>query len=254
MHNSKAQISVVLITFNEENKIRKTIEAVSSLTDNIIVVDSFSTDTTKAICEELGVTFIQHVWQGYGGQKNAGHAHAKYDWILSIDADEVVSPELLNELLSLRLQSEKQVFNIPFKTYFCNILIKYGGWNPQHHIRLFNKKHTEWDTLAVHETLIYPKGHEIILLKNYILHYSYDSIEDYLNKSDRYTTLFAERLNTRGKKATWIKLYVSPTFTFIKEYFFKLGILDGVMGFRIACFNFNYTYQKYAKLRALQTD
>ena len=91
-------------------------------------------------------------------------------------------------------------------------------------------------------------------MKNYILHYSYDSIEDYLNKSDHYTTLFAKRLNTRGKKATWIKLYVSPPFTFIKEYFFKLGILDGVMGFRIACFNFNYTYQKYAKLRALQTD
>ena len=252
MPNSKAQISVVLITFNEENKIRKTIEAVSFLTDDIVVVDSFSTDTTKAICEELGVTFVQQVWQGYGGQKNAGHAHAKYDWILSIDADEVVSPELLNELLSLGLQSEKQVFNIPFKTYFCNILIKYGGWNPQYHIRLFNKKYTEWDKLTVHETLRFPADIIINTLKGTIHHYSYDTFEDYTTKSEKYTDLFARRLKERGKKTTWIKMHVSPVFTFIKEYIFKLGLLDGIMGFKIACLNYNYTKQKYSKLKMLQ--
>lgn len=252
MKDPASNISVVLITFNEENKIRRTIEAVSALTDDIVIIDSYSTDRTPEICRELNVTFVQQEWGGYGKQKNTGHLYARYDWILSIDADEVVSPGLLEELKQLPLTAPLQLFNIPFKTYFCNQLIRFGGWNPQHHIRLFNKKHTEWDTLAVHETLIYPKGYEIVSLKNSILHYSYDSVEDYLSKSDTYTTLFAERLLARGKKASWIKLYISPPFTFIKEYFFKLGILDGAMGFRIACFNFNYTYQKYAKLRALQ--
>ena len=252
MYNNSQNISVVIITFNEENKIRKTIDAVSSLTDDIIVIDSFSTDATQSICEQLNVTFIQQAWNGYGNQKNTGHAYAKYDWILSIDADEVVSPELLQELKSLKLKSENQVFNIPFKTYFCNILIQYGGWNPQFHIRLFNKKVTEWDRLAVHETLKFPADVEVITLNGTIDHYSYDSIEDYKTKSQRYTDLFAIRLKERGKKATWIKTEISPLFTFIKEYIFKLGVLDGAIGFKIACLNYNYTKQKYSKLKKLQ--
>lgn len=252
MRNPAANISVVLITFNEENKIKKTIEAVSSLTDDIIVIDSFSTDTTKTICESLGVTFVQQVWSGYGSQKNAGHAYAKYDWILSIDADEVVSAKLLQELKNLKFNSEKQVFNIPFKTYFCNTLIRYGGWNPQFHIRLFNKKYTEWDTLAVHETLKLPADTDIVTLKGTIHHYSYDSLEDYTSKSEKYTDLFAQRLKERGKKSTWVKMYLSPAFTFIKEYFFKLGFLDGAMGFNIARLNYNYTKSKYSKLKKIQ--
>ncbi len=245
-------ISVVIITFNEENKIERTIEAVSSLTDDIVVVDSYSTDSTPEICKRLNVTFVQQAWAGYGKQKNAGHVYAKHDWILSIDADEVVSPELLTELKQLNLTSPLRLYNIPFKTYFCNQLIRFGGWNPQHHIRLFNKNFTEWDTLAVHETLIYPKNYQIITLKGTIHHYSYDTIDDYKSKSDKYTTLFAERLYARGKKASLAKRYISPSFTFLKEYFLKLGILDGAIGFKIACFNFNYTYEKYAKLYALQ--
>ena len=252
MYNSNENISVVLITFNEENKIRKTIEAISSLTKDIIVIDSFSTDATKAICEELGVTFIQQTWAGYGNQKNTGHAYAKHDWILSIDADEVVSSELLHELKTLTFSSEKQVFNIPFKTYFCNTLIKYGGWNPQFHIRLFNKKVTEWDSLAVHETLKSSSDIEVVTLKGTIHHYSYDSFEDYNSKSEKYTDLFARRLKERGKKATWIKITISPVFTFVKEYFFKLGFLDGAMGFKIACLNYSYTKSKYRKLKKIQ--
>jgi glycosyltransferase involved in cell wall biosynthesis len=251
MNKSKTPISVILITFNEESKIRRTIEAVSSLTDDIIVIDSFSTDKTPEICTELGVTFIQQAWQGYGKQKNAGHAYATYDWILSIDADEVVSTELLTELKNLQPHSEKQVFNIPFKTFFCNTLIRFGGWNPQFHIRLFNKKYVHWDTLAVHETLDLPKDIEIVTLDGFIQHYSYDSIQDYNRKSESYTDLFAIRLKERGKKTSWNKLHVSPVFTFIKEYIFKLGFLDGAMGFKIACLNYNYTKQKYHKLQLL---
>lgn len=250
--NNKISISVVLITFNEEHKIRKTIEAVSSLSDDIIVIDSYSTDQTPEICKELGVTFIQQAWQGYGKQKNAGHAHAKHNWILSIDADEVVSSQLLTELKNLRPLSEKEVYNIPFKTFFCNTLIRYGGWNPQFHIRLFNKTFVQWDTLAVHETLSLPKDVEVRTLTGFINHYSYDSIEDYTSKSIKYTDLFALRLKERGKKASWTKLHLSPVFTFIKEYILKFGFLDGAMGFKIACLNYNYTKQKYQKLHLLQ--
>jgi glycosyltransferase involved in cell wall biosynthesis len=251
MTESTFNISVVIITFNEENKIRKTIEAVSLLTDDIIVIDSFSTDSTPDICRALHVTFIQQAWSGYGKQKNTGHLHAKYDWILSIDADEVVSTELLNELKNMRPSSPLQLFNIPFKTYFCDHLIRFGGWNPQSHIRLFNKKYTSWDSLAVHETLAYPPNYQIITLKGTILHYSYDSIEDYISKSEKYTNLFAERLHAQNVKSNWIKLHLSPAFTFIKEYLLKLGFLDGLIGFQIARLNYNYTKMKYTKLKQL---
>jgi glycosyltransferase involved in cell wall biosynthesis len=246
------KISVVIITFNEEKKIRETIAAVSKLTDDIIVIDSYSTDATPTICSELGTTFIQQAWSGYGKQKNTGHTHAKYDWILSIDADEIVSSELCEELLKLPLNKKNQLFNIPFKTYFCNTLIRFGGWNPQHHVRVFNKTYTEWDSLDVHETLRYPSDCIITTLTGTIHHYSYDSMEDYISKSDTYTSLFAERLHSRGKKATWTKIYVSPAFTFFKEYIIKLGFLDGYMGLKIALLNYNYTKMKYAKLKKLQ--
>ncbi|MBC7450260.1 MAG: glycosyltransferase family 2 protein [Cytophagales bacterium] len=252
MYNPHNHISVVIITYNEEDKIRRTVEAVSVFTDDVVVIDSYSTDSTPAICRELNVTFIQQAWSGYGHQKNTGHAYARYDWILSIDADEVVSEELSKELKELLLDSPSTLYNIPFKTYFCNQLVRFGGWNPQFHVRLFNKKMVEWNTLEVHETLHYPEQNSIITLKGSILHYSYDTMEDYLSKSGTYTTLFAERMQARSKRATWIKLYLSPSFTFIKEYIFKLGFLDGTLGFKIACLNFNYTKTKYLKLKALQ--
>lgn len=251
MHSPDNHISVVIITHNEEQKIRKTIEAVAAFTDDVVVIDSYSTDSTPLICRELNVRFIQQAWKGYGQQKNTGHKYAKYDWILSIDADEVISMELSQELKHLRLNSPHTLYNIPFKTYFCNQLIRFGGWNPQFHIRLFNKKYTEWNSLDVHEMLRYPENYTIVTLKGTIHHYSYDSLEDYNRKSDTYTSLFAERLHARGKKASWIKINLSPAFTFLKEYIFKLGVLDGSMGFKIACLNFNYTRLKYLKLKVL---
>lgn len=244
----RTPLSIVIITKNEANKIARTIQAALLVTEDVVVIDSNSTDDTVAIAQNLGANCIVQKWLGYGAQKNLGHQYAKYDWILSIDADEVLSDALIKRLNTLELSDSLEVFDIDFKTYFCNQLVRFGGWNPQHHIRLYNKSRVQWNTLEVHEQLSFPNDYRIVSIKESILHYSYDTEEQYLQKSENYTTLFAERLFLRGKKSTWIKRNISPLFTFIKEYIFKLGVLDGALGFKIACLNMNYTRMKYVKL------
>jgi glycosyltransferase involved in cell wall biosynthesis len=241
-------ISIVIITKNEANKIARTIQAALRVSDDVVVIDSNSTDHTVSIAQNLGANCILQPWLGYGAQKNLGHLYAKHEWILSIDADEVLSDKLIEKLNSLELNDPLIVFDIDFKTYFCNQLVRFGGWNPQHHIRLYNKSRVQWNTLEVHEQLSLPNEIRIVSINESILHYSYDTEEQYLLKSEIYTTLFAERLYLRGKKASWIKRYISPVFTFIKEYVFKLGFLDGTLGFKIARLNMNYTRMKYVKL------
>jgi glycosyltransferase involved in cell wall biosynthesis len=244
----KNNLSIIIITKNEAAKIKRTVEAALQVSDDIIIIDSNSSDDTVSIANSLGAKCFIQPWLGYGAQKNFGHQYTTYDWILSIDADEVLSNALIHRIKNLKLNNPNIVYDIDFKTYFCNHLIRFGGWNPQHHIRLYNKQLVEWDTLEVHEQLKIPKEVMIEPIQESILHYSYDTLEQYLQKSENYTNLFAERLFARGKKSTWIKRNLSPVFTFIKEYIFKLGILDGKMGFKVACLNMNYTRMKYVKL------
>ena len=242
------QISILIITKNEAANIVRTIEAASQVSDDIELIDSNSTDNTVLLAKSLGTTCITQSWLGYGAQKNIGHKHTKHDWILSIDADEVLSDTLIKKINALNLSNSNEVFDIDFKTFFCNQLVRFGGWNPQHHIRLYNKTNVQWNTLEVHEQLNLPANVTITPIQESILHYSYDTLEQYLQKSDNYTTLFAERSYSRGKKSTWTKRALSPLFTFIKEYIFKLGFLDWKLGFQIAVLNMNYTRMKYSKL------
>lgn len=242
-------LSAVIITVNQEKKILKTIEALKLLTDDIVVVDSGSTDLTRKVARAAGANVLEHAWEGYSAQKNFGNAWAKHDWILSVDDDEVISPELVESIRkAFTTAPDADAFDLPFRTVFSGKLIRFGGWNPESHVRIFNKKQIQWNTDAVHEGLTLKPEHRIQKLSGYVYHYTVDTPEQFAAKTDRYSTLFAEKGAKLGKKANFVKLFLSPIFRFLVEYVFKLGFLDGYYGWFIAKENARYTYLKYKKL------
>lgn len=243
-------ISIVIITLNAETSLAKVLRQAKKLSDDIIVIDSGSTDKTESICKNNKAQFIHQDWLGFGLQKNLGNNKAINDWILSIDADEVLSNQLIEELKQINLNKSK-VYDIPFTNIYCGKEIKFGRWRNESHIRLFNKTQVKWNENKVHEALIYNKS-EVIKLKGKILHYSMNSKAEHLAKAKKYAQLGAQRLHAEGKKASFTKIYINPAFRFVKDYFFSLGFLDGKLGFQIATIIAKETYWKYAALRELR--
>jgi len=245
-------LSAVIITVNQEKKIRATIEALKILTTDIVVVDSGSTDRTRAVAQSLGARVYERAWAGYSDQKNFGNSQAQHDWILSVDDDEVVSPALAQSIREVFTNTpQADAYHLPFRTIFCGKMIRFGGWNPESHIRLFNKNLIQWNTDAVHEGLTIKPQYRVDKLTGFVLHYTVDTPQQFAKKTDRYSTLFAEKGTKIGKKASFVKIYLSPAFRFLREYIFKLGFLDGRYGFFIAQENARYTYLKYKKLKDL---
>lgn len=243
------KISIVIITLNADASLAKVLRQAKKLSDDIIVIDSGSKDNTKTICNINEVQFVQQEWLGFGLQKNFGNNIAKYDWILSIDADEVLSKNLIEELKSLDLE-ENKVYDIPFTNIYCGKEIKFGRWRNESHVRLFNKTKVQWNDNKVHEALMYDKS-DVVKLKGKILHYSMNSKAEHLAKAKKYAQLGAQRLKAEGKKASFIKIYLNPVFRFVKDYIFSLGFLDGQLGFQIAVIISKETYWKYSALRKL---
>jgi glycosyltransferase involved in cell wall biosynthesis len=246
-------ISAVIITKNQEQKIGRTIDALKKVADDVVVVlDLDSTDQTETIAIAKGARVFKKLWAGYSLQKNYGNEQAKHQWILSIDDDEVISDELAVSIkAAFVVEPCFDAFDLPFRTVFCGQLIKFGGWNPESHVRLFDKTKIEWNTDAVHEGLTLKPKHQIKKLSGYVYHYTVDSIEQFYTKTDRYSTLFAQKGASFGKKAPFYKIYFSPIFRFLSEYIFRLGFLDGRAGLIIAKDNARYTYLKYKKLSRL---
>lgn len=257
MKDDTPKISVVFITYNEEKIIAKSIKSAQQITDDIVVVDSFSVDNTVAICKQMGAKVIQQKWLGYSAQKNLGNRHAKNDWILSIDADEVLSQELIKNLNQLSLTNEKIIYELNFLSNYCGKWMKHSGLYPEWHPRLFHRQYVHWDNEMVHEKIqcINPTDEKDIQfkrLKGDILHYSVQNKKQHLEKIKHYTNLQVQKLQSKGKKATIIKRFFSPLALFLRNYFFKLGFLDGKMGWQIAKLNAYATYLKYKKLHQLQ--
>lgn len=247
-------ISVVIITKNEAHIIANTLETVKVVTDDIVIVDSGSTDDTVAICNRYNALVIETGWQGYGINKNKGIDAAKHDWILSLDADEAVDMELQQQLLKLVLNKEEEVFEIRFKNFFCHKWIRYGEWGFDWHIRLFNRKKVHWNNVAVHENLVFPVGVKVTKLKGNILHYTVQNQQEYETKTDQYARMNANKYFIAGKKANFFKQYLSPLFAFIQHYIFRLGFLDGKEGFIIAKTTARYTFLKYHYLKEMNKN
>jgi glycosyltransferase involved in cell wall biosynthesis len=245
--------SVVIITKNEAHIIEQTLQRLQGISDDIILVDSGSTDGTQAIGKKYNTTIIETNWDGYGATKNKGNAAAENAWILSIDADEAVDEELKAALKEADLQNDNVVYQIKRNSFFCGKRIHFGEWAGDTVLRLFNRNRVHWNDAAVHETLVMSDDAKIVLLKGSLSHYTVHSVEEYKEKTLRYAKLSAEKYFAQGKKTNFLKIYIAPAFTFLQHYIFRLGFLDGTAGFIIAKTTAWYTHLKYFYLNKLNT-
>ena len=248
------KLSVVIITFNEENNILRSINSVKSIADEILVVDSYSTDKTVEICHSSGCKVLQHEFEGYGQQKQYGVEHAANNWILSLDADEVVTDELNQELKILTRQEVISYagFNIPFSLYYLGRILKYSGTGHEFHLRLFDRSRGAFTLVKVHEG-VELKG-PVATLKGKIIHYSYRDLAHHLQKINTYTSQAAEGYTAKGRKFSKIWVAFKFPVSFFVFYIIRLGFLDGYPGFLWSFFAAFYGSMKVAKTIEMQEN
>lgn len=245
------KISGVIITYNEERNIGRCLESLKYICDEIIVVDSFSSDDTERICKEFDVRFIQNEFKGHIQQKNFAVDQAKNDIILSLDADEALSPELTESIRWIKNHWENSAYEFNRHTNYCGQWIKHCGWYPDTKIRLWDRKIGRWGGINPHDSVEIQSEIQPIRLKGDLLHYSYYTIEEHILRSAKYAKISAYALNQMGKKASIVKMLGSSGFRFIQDYFFRLGFLDGFYGLLICATNSHSTFLKYAYLISL---
>ena len=233
------KISVVIITKNEEAKIEACLQSVE-WADEIIVIDSGSTDRTIEMCHSHTNLIFVESWEGYGAQKNKGIARSSCEWVLNIDADERVPPALVEEIQRILLrQTEMEGFQIPFRHFIGDKLIAHSGYTPDYHLRLFRSSFRFEGT--VHESVSCTK---VGYIKNPIHHYTYDDIAAFVTKINRYTSLEADK---ETRHAGFLRFVLGPSKEFAKRYFYQKGFLDGRLGLIICGMHAAYVLLKYAK-------
>jgi hypothetical protein len=245
------QISAVIITFNEELNIRRCIESLILVVDEIIIIDSFSTDKTKEICNQYPVKFIQTRWMGYSQTKNYGNSLSTNNYILSIDADEALSPALQEEIRFLKEKKLNGTYSINRITNYCGKWIHHSGWFPDWKLRLFPKDICLWNNSIVHEELECLSSLPSNKLKGLLEHYSYYSYKQHQEKADNYSILTAQKYFEKKKSSNALSPIVSAISRFLSMYIFKLGILDGYSGYKIAMISAKSNHLKYKELNRL---
>ena len=247
-------ISAVIITFNEERNIERCIRSLRTIADEIIVLDSFSTDKTVEICKNLDVEFIQRAWEGYAASKNFLNQQAKFEYILSLDADEEISEDLLKSLLVLKNSDFTGLGKVNRLTNYCGKWIHHSGWYPDWKIRLFPKDQCQWVGDIVHEELEVPKELVELELNGDLFHYSYVNYEQHRKRADHYSSLTAQKYVNQGKKVGVLSPYLSCLARFFSMYVIKKGFLDGYAGFKIAQISGLSNQFKYKEVRRLNQE
>ena len=219
--------------------------------DEIVVLDSGSTDRTLEICSKYTDKVSSRTWDGYSAQRNACHDLTSGDWILSLDADERVSPELAAEIKELLNHPDQDMvgYNLPYKVFFADKWLRHGGFYPERHLRLFRRGRGRYGERAVHEAL--QVDGPCRTLKGHVEHYTYSSVSDFLERMERYAGLSAQEYHRQGRKTGPCRMGGHAFFTFLDMFIFKRGFLDGYEGFLVAGLYSIYTFVKYAKLREL---
>ncbi len=242
------KFSVAIITLNEEKNIERCLKSVSDLSDDIVVVDSGSIDKTKEICEAYNVRFYFNEFKDYGTQKSYAANLTKYNFVLNIDADEVLSDELRKSILSLKnLENRNIAFSFNRLNFYCGKAVRSCGWYPDKKIRLWNKNFGNWEGM-VHEKLVFKTKPEILHLKGDLLHYTYNSYLEHFQRSIKYAAESAEKEFKNGKRASLLKVYTSFCTKFFIIYIIKLGFLDGLIGFIISITTAYATFFKNLQL------
>jgi glycosyltransferase involved in cell wall biosynthesis len=247
------KLSVVIITFNEERNIERCLLSVQELADEILVVDSFSKDKTLEICEKYNVRLIQNPFEGHIQQKNFAMQQAQFDWILSLDADEALSEELLKSIKHIKTISKQEInlFEMNRLTNYCGAWVKHCGWYPDTKVRLVNRQFAKWGGVNPHDKLEGSKQEKVAFLKGDILHYSYYTKEDHLKQIEYFSKIAAGELVKQGKNVGQLTVYLKVAAQFFKSFVLKKGFLDGKTGWQISKLSAFATYRKYSLLRAL---
>jgi glycosyltransferase involved in cell wall biosynthesis len=245
------EVAAIVVCFNEEQRIEACLESLRWC-DEIIVVDSFSTDRTPEICRRYTERFYQRQWQGYRDQKAYAHSLATKDWVLLVDADERVSPALREEIRSvLDAPSEScAAYSIPRLVYYLGRWWWRGGWYPDYDIRLFRREQATWGGSEPHEKILV--SGKVRRLKNPLEHYTYRNIEDHIQRINRFTSISAGELLKSGRRWHWSDVLLRPPVRFVRSYFLQRGFMDGFAGFYVALSASVYVFLKYAKLWELQ--
>jgi len=246
------KLTVAIITYNEEKNIGRCISSIKEIADEILVVDSFSTDKTESICLEHGARFVKNPFAGHIEQKNYALELSTYDTVLSLDADEVLSPELLEEIKKVKANLEFDGYKFNRLTNYNGHWVRYCGWYPDTKLRLVKKAKASWRGTNPHDILEMNNLEKVGFLKGDLLHYSYESIASHVTQTDKFTTIAAKAAFLQGKKSSLFKIFTRPLLKFLRDYFFKRGLLDGRYGFIICSINALSALLKYSKLRDLE--
>ncbi len=240
-------LSAIVVCFNEEQNIGACLESLSWC-DEIVVVDSFSTDRTVEIARQYTDRIIQRPWPGYREQKAFAHSQATLEWVLLVDADEQVTPELRNEIRQAIAQDNGRYagYLVPRLVYYLGRWWRCGSWYPDYTLRLFRRDKATWGGLNPHEKVLV-QG-EVRHLANPLYHFSYRNIDDQIARINRYTTIASEELRRQGKSWRWIDALFRPPLHFVKSYILKRGFKEGFAGFYLAASGAVYVFFKYAKL------
>lgn len=242
------KLSVTIITYNEEANIRRTLESVK-WADEIVVVDSGSTDRTVEICREYTDRIFHQDWLGFARQKNFAIGKTEGDWVLSLDADEPIEPALADEIRGIISSSRSfDGYRIPRRTFFLGKQIKHGGWYPDYNLRLFRRGKGSFEDRTVHEAIRVPGSVGKTL--HAIEHYAYQDLASYMTSINKYSSLAVDVMEEKGIsafKASWMNIMFRPVLTFVLKYFIRLGFLDGKHGLVLNLFHSYYVFAKYAK-------
>jgi glycosyltransferase involved in cell wall biosynthesis len=243
----REKISACVIAFNEERKIRRCLQSLTWC-DEIIVLDSFSTDRTVEICKEFTTRVYQHEWLGYVGQRNLVREMSTHPWILFLDSDEEVCPDLREEICAEFNRGTGQYlgYEFPRQVYYLGRWIRHGEWFPDVKLRLFKKDHGRTEGQEPHDKVVV--NGPVKRLRNPIWHYTYDDIRDHVETLNRFSTITAQQRFVQGEGFRWLDLLFRPPFRFIRGYFLKAGFLDGTHGFIVAFLSTYGAFMKYAKL------
>jgi glycosyltransferase involved in cell wall biosynthesis len=245
-----APLSVTVITLNEAAHIEACLASVA-WADDVLVVDSGSTDGTPDLARGRGARVIERGWPGYAEQKNFAAAEARHDWILSVDADERVTPELRAEIeLAISREPREAGFRVPRVTWHLGRWIRTTDWYPDHQLRLYHRGRAAWTPRPVHESVAATASGGVGQLRGELQHFAYRDLSHHFATMDRYTTLAAKDLQARGRRAGILDLTIHPWAAFVRNYILRRGFLDGTAGFVVSVMNAYYVFLKFAKLWA----
>ena len=248
----RVKLSAAIICFNEEAKIAACLSSLSDVADEIIVVDSYSSDKTKSICLSHNVTFIENKFEGHIEQKNFVLSKCTGEYVLSLDADEVLSDELIASIKKEKENFTQDGYRFHRLTGYAGKWIRHCGWYPDTKLRLVKNGAAKWNGVNPHDILQLNNGEKGRLLKGDLLHYSYDSITDHIEQTNRFTTIAAKQAFEAGIKSSQFKIVTRPWLKFLKDYFLKRGFLDGRYGFVVCYINALSAFLKYSKIKELQ--